>query len=307
MTSSAKTIARKVGLNTSAPGCLVLASALLVAGCTLAPPRAEYAFALLGNSPQTEQQVELFSAVVRELNAEPLAFVAHVGGIVAEGRCDDESLDARKRQLQRIRQPFVLLPGGGDWLACRVAGHDPLERLRKWRSLFCDKVPELGLERQSEQSARYPEFCEHVRWRVGDVLYVGLNVPGRDAESVAGEEPETSRARRLEAARDWLEAAVAVAEANRLTGLVVLAYGDLLVDERQPGPRRADDASHTPSSLLRQEASRGRRPLLLVYGEAAVIREDEPIRGLRRLAIGADRRWMRAHAVQGGFVIADRP
>ena len=81
------------------------------------------------------------------MNAQPLAFVVHVGDIGASAlACSDDWLLERKAQFARIRHPFVLVPGDNEWSDCK----DPLERLARWRELFCE-TPRA-------------EFCEHLRW-----------------------------------------------------------------------------------------------------------------------------------------------
>jgi hypothetical protein len=56
----------------------------------------------MGDTPYTEREVGRLDQLIDDINAEPLAFVAHVGDIgrPREG-CTDEWLAARKRQFAR--------------------------------------------------------------------------------------------------------------------------------------------------------------------------------------------------------------
>ena len=127
----------------------------------------------MGDTPYSQAQANLLDAMIERMNAEPLAFVVHVGDITSgTGPCGDAWLEARKRQFARLRHPFVLLPGDNEWTDCHRTGFDPLERLARWRSLFCAEVPGLALERQPG------EYCENVRWQSGSALFIGVNVPG---------------------------------------------------------------------------------------------------------------------------------
>ena len=64
----------------------------------------------MGDAPYSEGQAHALDALIDDLNAQPLAFVAHVGDITSgRGPCTDSWLEARQRQFARIRHPFVLL------------------------------------------------------------------------------------------------------------------------------------------------------------------------------------------------------
>ena len=92
----------------------------------------------MGDVPYSYPQANLLDAMIDVMNAQQLAFVVHVGDITSgTGPCGDEWLDERRRQFARFRHPFVLLPGDNEWTDCHRGGFDPLERLAKWRSLFC--------------------------------------------------------------------------------------------------------------------------------------------------------------------------
>src|ERR1051326_4590709 len=116
------------------------------------PPGA-LVFGVLGDAPYTQAEIGRLDAVIDRINAEPLAFVVHVGDIgssTPEQACGDRWLEARKKQLARIRHPFLLIPGDNEWSDCK----QPLERLKAWRTLFCNpNFPKM------EQQAG--EYCEH--------------------------------------------------------------------------------------------------------------------------------------------------
>jgi len=116
----------------------------LLAGCAaVAPlPPGMPAFALMGDAPYSAAEVERLDSLIDDLNRQPLAFIAHVGDITSgQGPCSDEWFEARKQQFARLRAPFVLLPGDNDWTDCHRTGFEPMERLAKWRELFCHSEP----------------------------------------------------------------------------------------------------------------------------------------------------------------------
>jgi hypothetical protein len=114
----------------------------VLAGCaTPVPiPPGALAFGVLGDAPYTEAEIGRLDAVIDRINAEPLAFVVHVGDIgssTPEQACGDRWLEARKQQLARIRHPFLLIPGDNEWSDCK----QPLERLKAWRQVSAAVKP----------------------------------------------------------------------------------------------------------------------------------------------------------------------
>ncbi|NJN58306.1 MAG: hypothetical protein HC879_12810 [Leptolyngbyaceae cyanobacterium SL_5_9] len=81
--------------------------------------------------------------------------------------------------------PLIYVPGDNEWTDCyreSNGSYDPQERLEKFRALFTQGDQSLGertlhLTQQSENS-QFAKFRENVRWRYGNVLFVGLNVTG---------------------------------------------------------------------------------------------------------------------------------
>src|SRR5919109_5046156 len=113
---------------------------LLAACVPLAPlPAGQIGFGLLGDTPYSEAEIERLELLIDDINAQPLAFVVHLGDIGSSAQaCGDEWLLERKKQFARIRHRFVLVPGDNEWSDCK----NPLERLERWRALFCAPLPD---------------------------------------------------------------------------------------------------------------------------------------------------------------------
>jgi hypothetical protein len=239
---------------------------LLAAACAApAPiPAGGFAFGVLGDAPYDEGEVERLDAVIERMNAQPLAFVVHVGDIgssTADEACGNPWLAARKKQFERIRHPFLLLPGDNEWSDCR----SPLERLAVWRSLFCHQEFLVKLERQPGP------YCEHVRWEAGGWVFVALNVPGRDNNL---RHPE--HAPRMQAVFAWLEEAAARAASAK--GLVVLMQANPFTTAPRDGF----------APLREKLAELGRRfpgRVILIHGDTHLYRDDQPLPGLRRIEV----------------------
>jgi len=247
---------------------------------------AALAFALLGDVPYSQRQADQLDAVIDQMHAEELAFVVHVGDITSgTGPCGDEWLEERKKQFARFKAPFVLLPGDNEWTDCHRTGFDAVERLAKWRSLFCFSVPVDFFERQKG------EYCENVRWIAANVVFVGLNVPG--SNNNLGRDP-AEHAARMRAVFDWLDEAAALAR-NR-DGLVVLMHANPFLTRRL--------GTDGYAAVRERLAKLGREmpgKVLLVHGDTHRFRDDEPLPGLRRVEVhgSPEIRWTRARIERG--------
>ena len=205
--------------------------------------------------------------MIDAINAARPAFVVHVGDITdGQGPCDDAWLLARKRQFERFRAPFVLLPGDNEWTDCHRGGFEPRERLGRWRQLFCFPLPALALERQKGA------HCENVRWHAPGLAFVGLNVPG-------GGSPELGDVR-MAATLEWLDESLAWAESRRARTIFVFMHAD-------PRFERVGttDAYARLRAVLRTHAAWYADRLVLVHGDLHTYRDDNPLPGLRRIEV----------------------
>lgn len=270
--------------------CLLLVA---LSGCASLPPPepVAYSFALMGDTPYSQAQANLLDELITQMNREPLAFVAHVGDITSgRGPCDDVWLQARARQFASIRHPFVLLPGDNEWTDCHRSGFDPLERLAKWRSLFCLPVAQLALARQPG------EYCENVRWEFDGIVFAGVNVPGSNNNLGRTPQMDAEHEQRMQAVFAWLDEARVLARNRK--ALVVLMQANPFLE-----PRAGADGFAALREWLRRTAAAQPARVLLVHGDTHRYRDDEPLPGLRRIEVpGSPQvRWLRAAAIAGGF------
>jgi hypothetical protein len=235
--------------------------------------------------PYSQAGANLLDDMIARINAQPLAFVVHVGDITSgRGPCDDAWLEARQKQFATFKAPFVLLPGDNEWLDCRRTGFDPQERLRKWRELFCHPAGKLKLERQSGP------YCENVRWMHEDHVFVGVNIPGGNNNLADAAE----NAARMRAVNAWLDEAEALARTRQ--GLVVIMHADPFLKR----PAGADGYAEVRERLRRLgKAMPGK--VLLVHGDTHSFRDDSPLPGLRRTEVYGwpHIRWTKASLANG--------
>jgi hypothetical protein len=285
-----------------------------IAGCTahIPPPLPSavdtgFAFALIGDTPYGASEVLALDAMIEEMNREQLAFVIHVGDITSGlGPCTDRWFEARKRQFQKLKHPFVIVPGDNDWVDCHRSGFDPMERLDKLRELFQSSDRSLG-ERTIElerQSGRYAQYREHMRWIAANVLFVGVNVPGSNNNLGRTAAMNAEHRERMAAVLAWLEDSRRLAERRDLAGMLVFAQADPDFEGRLR--RRGGDGFAEFRSALRDLAMRFGRPVLFVNGDSHFYKFDQPIadpatgqplRNFTRVIVfgSPQTRWIRAN------------
>ena len=228
-------------------------------------PSGTPAFGVLGDVPYSDGEVEKLERVIDEMNAQPLDFVVHVGDIgssTPDEACGDAWLEARKKQFSRIRHRFVLVPGDNEWSDCR----DPMQRLAKWRALFC---PSPG------------EYCEHRRWETGGWIFAALNVPGNN-NNLGHPELAARMARVLSDLR------ASALQAERRSGLVIFFQGNPFDTVRRSGYEE----------LVAELAALGRRMpgrVIVIHGDTHLYKDDAPLPGLRRIETWGSPfvRWLR--------------
>jgi len=261
-----------------------LTAAMLAAapGPSLAQAPSRFAFGVFGDTPYLPGEEFVVATMIDQMNEAGLAFVVHVGDLKASWTpCTDALMEERLALVQRLRVPLVVLPGDNDWVDCRresAGGYDPLERLEKFRTLFHAGESSLGaapmaLERQSADP-RYAEYREHVRWALGDALFVGLNVTGTNNNRRPSQEGEYRR--RSDAVNAWLTESFAIAKRRRMRGVVVFFQGNPGLDGK-PLPRGWQDGYAEFRTQLAARARAFPGPVLVVHGDTHRFRVDRPL------------------------------
>ena len=292
---------------------LSLALVLALAACTahIPPPlpsafHPPLAFALIGDTPYSEAEAAALDAMIDQMNGEDLAFVIHVGDITGGlGPCSDEWFEARKRQFDRSKHPFVIVPGDNEWVDCHRSGRDPLERLNKFRELFEAGDASLG-ERKialERQSGRYAEYREHMRWIAGKVLFVGLDVQGSNNNLGRTPAMDAEYKARMAAVFDWMQDSLRLARERDLAGMVIFAQAD--PDFERGMRRKGGDGFAGFRDALRDLALAFGKPVLFVNGDTHLYKLDKPLADprtgrpvenfMRVIVFGSPQtRWVRA-------------
>jgi hypothetical protein len=266
-------------------GALLLAVALFAAGCASLPPApGTFTFGVLGDTPYSDAEEREFVAMIGRINAEPLAFVVHIGDFKGGGDCSDALYARRKAQFDAFTHPLVYTPGDNEWTDCRrgyMGSMDPLERLARLRQVFFAERFSLGarMPLEAEDQCLAPPvggcgcgaYPENRAWEHGGVRFVTLNVPGSE-NNVGFDAASDAEAKCRDAANArWLERAARAAADEAVRGLVIAIQADPW-DTRKPVYR----------GLLAQVeavAARIRKPVLFIHGDTHVYRVDRPFAG----------------------------
>jgi hypothetical protein len=243
-------------------------------------------FALIGDVPYSENHVtNEFPNMIRELNEASIEFVVHDGDIKAGATpCTDQVFLDRLRDFQSFKHPLIYLFGDNEWTDCKATnGFDPEERLAKLRELFTRGDYSLGrsrlpLGRQSTEP-RFEKFRENVRWEMGGVMFVGLNVPGSINNYGQPEFAERNAANLA-----WIKESFSTAKVeNRRAVMLIL--------QANPFPERGSTNKihagfREMLDLLSSETLAFGKPVVLVHGDSHYFRIDKPLtapKGGRRL------------------------
>ncbi|MDE2999925.1 MAG: ankyrin repeat domain-containing protein [Gemmatimonadota bacterium] len=279
-----------------------LATGLVVAALVSLPGAAgasTFSFALIGDVPYADADSIRFARLIDRVNEDDdVQWVIHAGDIKRGGQpCTDAVLEGRLERFNRFDDPFILTPGDNDWTDChrKTAGRfDPLERLRKLRSLFYPRagmtLRKRAMRVESQASLpEYSEFVENVRWERAGVHFATIHIVGsrnglaafqrRDSTEVGAVPVRTERhdaavERRTRAGIAWIRHAFAVAgESGK--GLFLALHAAMGLKQK-PAP----DPPHFQAVLdvLREETERFGRPVVLANGDSHYFRIDKPLR-----------------------------
>jgi hypothetical protein len=258
------------------------------------------------NKVQTYPAAE-YNAVIADINDhKKVLFTVHVGDIKAGdtwcvgGNSGKDPIGAaniftNNRDLfNTYRNAAVFLPGDNEWTDCHRTNngaYDPQERLAYLRNTFYPSNLSLGqspitLIRQSSTPG-FQLYKENVIWRVGDIIFVGINQPGSNNNSqrnIAASVPPPSDDNQGEyTARNaaniyWINKAFDMAAADSTTRAVMI-FQQANPFERFLEPNQGYTRSGYEAFIntLRTRTVAFEKPVVLVGGDTHTVRIDKPL------------------------------
>ncbi len=148
-------------------------------------PPGTFSFAVLGDAPYYVWEDLQYAIVLKELDANDLSLVIHVGDIFWRP-CSDKFYQRSLDWYNGLRHPVVFTPGDNEWSDCwepGSGGYAPLERLDRLREIFfADPLRSLGgnpltLESQGSDE-RFSEYVENARWHHAGLVFATVHLVG---------------------------------------------------------------------------------------------------------------------------------
>lgn len=260
---------------------IVLAFALAITN--ISAQAQTWSFGLIGDVPYDQYERTQLPHMLEAMAAQKLSLIAHIGDIKSGKQpCSDALFLDRKTLFDSQALPFIFVPGDNEWSDCaRVSNgsYAPLERLQALRRIFFAEAHSLGQRRIAVE--RQPgEYVEHIRFRLGPVLFVTLNVPG--GHNNFGMPPEGSaefHARNPQVLA-WLQESFALARREQLAGMVILMQANPQFEQQAKGLTQR--AYRALLDLLRDESEAFSGQVLVVHGDTHRARVDQPLRSRQR-------------------------
>ena len=196
-----------------------------------------FAFAVIGSA--TVDGDRETPKLLRAIDDGPARFVVHFDlSPPSPASCAPGAGDRRRRVLDASAKPAIPVAGASQWADCGDPRGDPLERLERLGETLFGSDESLGQTRlpwlRQSALARFHRYRENVRWQVGRVLFVTINLPNNNNNFriAAGRNGEFEE--RVVANRAWIERAFRIATERRLAGIVL--FVDAAPGFRKPMP-----------------------------------------------------------------------
>ena len=266
---------------------------------------ARYTIGLFGDMPYNAKGKADYPYLLQDINDSHVAFSVFDGDLKAggDGPCSDSLYTTAINNFNTLERPLVWVPGDNDWTDCwgrygpgTAPYSDPLERLAHERQLFASTSQSLGqttltLTRESAEGGRYALYSENVRWTVGPVVYLGLNVQGSNDNypytDTDGPNPrsdtEIQRMRDEQTARKaanlhWLEEGFAYAKQVHAKGVMIVWQADPnFNNEQKPANPHDFDAYPPYVDALRTQTMAFPGQVVLVHGDSHYFKMDKPL------------------------------
>lgn len=273
-----------------------------------------YVIGLWGDLPYSAVQEVGVTALIADMNAQPLAFTVHDGDLKAgSSECTDAVYTKSLGYFNSLKAPAMFTPGDNDWTDCdRSANYNSLAQLDKERALFFGTPYSLG-QRKLRQEVQTEALClsakgtfvpcaENRRWTVGRVTYATLNIQG-SCNNLCDVAPDPNEyAARNYANIEWMKETFKQAKDRNAVAVMLVSQANpgwdlsdptraplrdpkTLVEKTPAGTDSSTDGFKEFLLALRDEVVAFRKPVAYVHGDSHYFRVDKPFldAGGRRL------------------------
>ena len=267
-----------------------------------------FSFALWGDMPYStpgtvDTQTPRIAPLIADINAARVAFTVFDGDIKSgSSLCSNDVYATAAGYFGSFQAPMVYVLGDNEWTDCHRrnnGGYNSLERLNYIRQTMQISPHSFGrrpfaLERQGPLGGLY---AENTRWKYGEVVFVGLNVPGSNNNHVKAGECVSAKSVRTQVecdaddaeyrARDaaniaFLKESFRQARTQHAAGLMVIIQADPGFDlpETETFDERTLPAYDGYTAFLNALASETQAfdgQVVLVHGDTHFFKIDKPL------------------------------
>jgi hypothetical protein len=254
-------------------------------------------YAVIGDTPYGQPQIENFPNDVAELNQDPkVRLVMHLGDIKnGSTECSTSYFERIRTDFDAFKDPFVYTPGDNEWTDCHRAnngGYWPAgpvlngdtrpARLDEIRRIFFDRPGRTLGVHSMKVAAQTPDFPENVRWFASRVEFGDLNLPGSNNDWVPWfGQPQTSSqidevTQRTTADIAWLDRIFDRASHQDAKAVVIGIQADLWDPAIEGDPSQYDHFQPIVQELAEDSLAFG-KPVLLLNGDSHQFTDDHPL------------------------------
>jgi hypothetical protein len=262
-----------------------------------------FTVALWGDTPYSAAEISKLPALIADINAAKVAFSVFDGDLKSgSSLCTDSVFATAIQRFGTFQSPMVYVPGDNEWTDChRInnGGYNALERLSFLRQTMFAEEQSFGqktllLEHQGPLGGLY---AENTRWTYGDVVFLGLNIPGSNNNKVGTDCLSAKSVRtqldcdadnaeyqaRNTANLSWLHDSFVLAKSRGLKGVMVVIQADMSFDlpetenfnERLHGPGFDIDGYDNFIAALIAETKAFTGQVVLVHGDIHFFKVDK--------------------------------
>jgi hypothetical protein len=254
-------------------------------------------YAVIGDTPYGQPQVDNFPNDVAEINADPkVRLVMHLGDIKnGSSLCDTSYFEQIRADFDRFKDPFVYTPGDNEWTDCHRAnngGYWPAgpvlngdtrpARLAEIHRIFFDEPGQTLGDRSKSVETQGGDYVENVRWSQSRVEFGTLDIPGSNNDWLPwfGQPRTQSQIDEVEnrTAADiaWMDHIFAQAEADGRKAVVIGTQADMWDPAIEGDPNQYDHFTPIVRELAKDATEFG-GPVLWMNGDSHQFVDDHPL------------------------------
>jgi hypothetical protein len=254
-------------------------------------------YAVIGDTPYGNPQLENFPNDIAEINADPqVQLVMHLGDIKnGSSECTTPYFERIRADFNQFEEPLVYTPGDNEWTDCHRAnnggywpagpvlnGDSRPARLSEIHRIFFDH-PGWALGRQPMRvETQGGNYSENVMWSRADVEFGDLNVPGSNNDWLPWfGQPQTKSqidevTNRTEADIAWMDHIFGEARQEHAKAVAIGIQADMW-DPAFAGDTTQFDHFQPIVQELARQALRFHGPVLLLNGDSHQFVDDRPL------------------------------